>query len=97
MSEWRSGRIEDFFVLQRGFDITQSEAKEGSIPVISSSGFSYYHCEAKVKGPGVVTGRKGRVGPVYFIEEVFGRMTRAYGSKTLKATSQNSYTTSCKI
>lgn len=66
---WTKGRVDDFFVLQRGFDITESSSQEGNIPVISSSGFSYFHSESKVIGPGVVTGRKGRVGPVYYVEE----------------------------
>lgn len=69
LSSWTKGRVDEFFVLQRGFDITEAAASEGNIPVISSSGFSYFHSEAKVSGPGVVTGRKGRVGPVYYIEK----------------------------
>lgn len=69
LSSWKKGRVDEFFVLQRGFDITEAASREGSIPVISSSGFSYFHSESKVPGPGVVTGRKGRVGPVYYIEE----------------------------
>ena len=60
-----------FFVLQRGFDITQKEAVEGDIPVISSSGISYYHNEAKLQPPGVITGRKGSLGDVYYIEIPF--------------------------
>lgn len=68
---WRSGKISDFFILQRGFDLTRDHAVEGPVPVYSSSGVSYYHNEAKVKGPGVVTGRKGKVGQAYFIEEDF--------------------------
>jgi hypothetical protein len=44
---WRTGKVSDFFELQRGFDLTNKKAKEGHIPVISSSGISYYHDEAK--------------------------------------------------
>lgn len=68
---WRSGQVQDFFVLQRGFDLTQRTATEGTTPVYSSSGLAYYHNEPKVKGPGIVTGRKGSVGPVYLVEEDF--------------------------
>jgi type I restriction enzyme S subunit len=56
---------------QRGFDITVAEQSEGEYPVISSSGISSYHSEARVKGPGVVIGRKGTLGGVYFIESDF--------------------------
>jgi len=68
---WSHGQVQDFLVLQRGFDLTQKNALPGKVPVYSSSGLSYFHSEAKVKGPGIVTGRKGSVGPVYFINEDF--------------------------
>lgn len=70
-ADWLSGKVSDFLVLQRGFDLTKKQALNGNIPVYSSSGLAYYHNEAKVKGPGVITGRKGSVGPVYFVEEDF--------------------------
>ena len=68
---WRKGKVSDFFVLQRGFDLTNKHSEDGNIPVISSSGISYYHNEAKVKGPGVITGRKGKVGNVIYHEGDF--------------------------
>ena len=68
---WHHGKIDQFLVLQRGFDLTQKEACEGNIPVVSSSGVSYYHNVAKVQPPGVVTGRKGKLGDVYFIDIPF--------------------------
>ena len=68
---WVHGQIKDFFFLQRGFDLTQKNATDGFIPVYSSSGLAYFHNISKVKGPGIVTGRKGSVGPVYLIEEDF--------------------------
>lgn len=71
LNDWKHGQVKDFFILQRGFDLTHKQSREGTIPVYSSSGVSYYHSEYKVKGPGIVTGRKGSVGPVYFVEEDF--------------------------
>ena len=68
---WTDGRVLDFFKLQRGYDLTKAQSLPGPYPVYSSSGISYRHAEAKVQPPGVVTGRKGSVGPVYFIEEAF--------------------------
>jgi len=64
---WRYGRLDSFLVLQRGFDLTQRQAQEGNVPVVSSSGISYYHNVAKVQPPGVVTGRKGKLGDVYYM------------------------------
>jgi type I restriction enzyme, S subunit len=54
--------------LQRGFDLPSSNRVAGDYPIISSGGISGYHKEAKVKGPGVVTGRYGSIGEVFFIE-----------------------------
>lgn len=65
------GRVGDFFILQRGFDLTEKEAVPGNIPVYSSSGISYFHNRSVVKGPGVVTGRKGKLGRVFYIDSDF--------------------------
>jgi type I restriction enzyme S subunit len=54
--------------LQRGFDITQDQQTEGEYPVISSSGIKSYHAEYKMEGPGVIIGRKGTLGTVFFIK-----------------------------
>jgi type I restriction enzyme S subunit len=64
---WTVGRFDSFSVLQRGFDITKKDQRPGKYPVVSSGGISSYHDESKVKGPGVVIGRKGSLGTVHFI------------------------------
>lgn len=69
--DWKTGQVQDFLFLQRGFDLTAKKAVQGNVPVYSSSGLAYFHNESKVKGPGIVTGRKGSVGPVYLIDEDF--------------------------
>ncbi|MFW5856424.1 MAG: restriction endonuclease subunit S, partial [Planctomycetota bacterium] len=60
--EWHISTVGDEFPLQRGFDITVSGQREGDVPVVSSSGITSYHDTAMVRGPGVVTGRKGKLG-----------------------------------
>lgn len=62
-------RLDDLITLQRGFDITVKEQKSGTVPVISSGGISSYHNEFKVQGPGVVIGRKGTLGKVFYSPE----------------------------
>ena len=69
--EWRSCRLGDVIELKRGYDLPKSERKPGNVPIVSSSGFSDTHGEAKAKGPGVVTGRYGTIGTVYFVEGDF--------------------------
>lgn len=65
---WRVSRLDDFCVLQRGFDVTKTEQVAGNVPVVSSGGIASYHNVAKVKGPGVVVGRKGTLGKVHYVE-----------------------------
>jgi type I restriction enzyme S subunit len=65
---WIVSRFDSLCVLQRGFDITKKEQKPGEIPVISSGGISSYHNLAKVKGPGVIIGRKGTLGTVHYVD-----------------------------
>lgn len=55
-------------MLQRGKDITKSQANDGSVPVISSGGVSFYHDTPFARGPGVLLGRKGSVGNVHFVK-----------------------------
>jgi type I restriction enzyme S subunit len=67
--DWKESRCDAFFVLQRGFDITEKQAVPGPYSVISSSGPAYFHSEAAVQGPVVITGRKGRLGTVFFSDD----------------------------
>ncbi len=62
-------RLDDLIILQRGFDISEKEQITGIVPVISSGGTLSFHNEFKVKGPGVVIGRKGTLGKVYYTAE----------------------------
>lgn len=70
-SEWRELALGDFITLHRGFDLPLQDRAAGSVPVVSSSGISGYHSEPRVSGPGVVTGRYGTIGQVYYIKEDF--------------------------
>ena len=68
-STWRVCDISDLCALQRGHDITEATRELGDIPVYSSSGISYFHSVARLTPPAVITGRKGILGRVYFVEE----------------------------
>jgi type I restriction enzyme S subunit len=57
--------------LKRGYDLPKMERELGNVPLVSSSGVSDTHSVAKVKGPGVITGRYGTIGTVYFVEDDF--------------------------
>ncbi|MBI4663927.1 MAG: restriction endonuclease subunit S [Verrucomicrobia bacterium] len=81
---WRDSKLEDLVFFQRGFDITQSQQREGPYPVISSSGVTSYHDEFKVNGPGVVIGRKGTLGSVHFTAGDYWPHDTTLWSKDLK-------------
>ena len=70
-SEWKEGKLGDFIELKRGYDLPQAQRVAGRFPLVSSSGETDSHHEAKVKGPGVVTGRYGTIGQVFYIAEDF--------------------------
>ena len=55
--------------MQRGFDLpVQERQQDGEIPVFGSNGALDHHNVAKVKGGGVITGRSGTIGNVYYTE-----------------------------
>ncbi|MET9878902.1 restriction endonuclease subunit S [Actinacidiphila glaucinigra] len=68
MSEWTRTTVGDVITLQRGFDITKALQNPGEVPVVSSGGISSYHDVAMTKGPGVVMGRKGTLGKVFYLD-----------------------------
>src|SRR5260370_2038200 len=68
---WVVVPLEDAATLQRGFDLPVQDRLPGQIPVLASNGPVGTHNVARVKGPGVVTGRSGTIGKVQFIEADF--------------------------
>lgn len=80
---WKPSTLQDLVTLQRGFDITKAEQKEGEVPVISSSGFSSWHNEAMVEGPGIIIGRKGSLGTVHYSEIAYWPHDTTLWSKLL--------------
>ena len=57
--------------LRRGHDLSESQRKPGSIPVVSSSGITGFHNAAICDGPGVVTGRYGTLGLAHYVNEPY--------------------------
>lgn len=68
---WNTIPLGDFLTLKRGYDLPNPKRKEGVVPIVSSSGITGLHNQVKVKGPGVVTGRYGTLGEVFFVQEDF--------------------------
>lgn len=74
---WSHVKLGDVLTLKRGYDLPDSNREAGKVPIVSSSGVTGYHSIPKVQGPGVVTGRYGTLGEVYFIEEPFWPLNTA--------------------
>jgi type I restriction enzyme, S subunit len=68
---WVTTKLGDVVTLKRGYDLPSSIRELGDVPVVSSSGVTGQHNVAKVNGPGVVTGRYGTLGEVFFIDKDF--------------------------
>lgn len=71
MQGWASCKLGDVITLQRGFDLPSRVRRDGPVPVVSSSGVTGCHDSARVRGPGVVTGRYGTLGEVFYIRQDF--------------------------
>jgi len=71
MSEWQQTTLGKVLTLQRGYDLPSHQRVSGKYPIVSSSGITDYHNQYKVDPPGVITGRYGTIGEVYYIDERF--------------------------
>jgi len=71
MSEWSQGTLGDMIELKRGYDLPSQARRLGRVPIVSSSGPSGLHDESKVSAPGVVTGRYGTIGQVFYVDSDF--------------------------
>lgn len=71
MSEWKTTELGNVITLKRGYDLPQQKRKTGLIPIFSSSGVSGSHNTAMVKAPGVITGRYGTIGQVFYADTDF--------------------------
>ena len=68
---WTQKPLGQVIELKRGYDLPGRKRSPGPVPVVSSSGTTGSHSESKVLGPGVVTGRYGTLGKVYYILDDF--------------------------
>ncbi len=68
--KWKVERFENIVKFQRGFDLPVQERNQvGNINVFGSNGILSRHDIAKVKAPGIITGRSGTLGSVFYTFE----------------------------
>ncbi|MFL1404578.1 restriction endonuclease subunit S [Marinobacter sp. M1N3S26] len=79
---WECSSLKEFIELAYGKALKKSERKPGPYPVYGSSGEVGTHSEPLVKGPGIILGRKGNVGSVFWTEDDFYPIDTVYYVKT---------------
>ncbi len=68
---WEVKKLEDVLSLEYGKSLTSINRKNGDVPVYASSGLVGYHNEKLVDGPGIIVGRAGIPGSVYWSQTDF--------------------------
>lgn len=81
---WECKAFECALILQRGFDLPIQAREDGDVPIYGSTGINGFHNKAKVPGPGVVTGRSGTLGEVYYVAGDFWPLNTALWVKEFK-------------
>ena len=70
-AKWSVMPLGNFATLQRGADLAVQDRGSGSIPVYGSNGVLGTHAQPLCSGPGVITGRSGSIGRVYFADRPY--------------------------
>ena len=75
---WERTELGSIGQLKYGKALKAEYRIEGEFPVYGSSGVIGTHDEAHVQGPGIIVGRKGNVGSVYWSDESFCAIDTVY-------------------
>lgn len=68
---WEVRSLGKVIELAYGKSLPERERTEGVFPVYGSGGIAGTHDKYLIKGPGIIVGRKGTVGSIYFVKEHF--------------------------
>lgn len=71
MSKWIQTQLGALVTFQRGYDLPKRLRKFGNTPIFGSAGIIDYHSVAKEIAPGIVTGRYGTIGELFYSTEDF--------------------------
>jgi len=81
---WRKVKLGEWIELKYGFGLPEEKRIKGDIPVYGSSGIVGYHKKPAVNTQGIIIGRKGNVGAVYFSSGPFYPIDTVYFIDSLK-------------
>lgn len=68
---WEVKKLGDVIELAYGKALKHEERAGGSVPVFGSSGIIGFHDKPLANGPGIIVGRKGNVGSVFWTDDDF--------------------------
>ncbi|PAO35265.1 hypothetical protein BST50_06430 [Vibrio vulnificus] len=68
---WEVKQLKDILELAYGKALKKTDRVDGDVPVYGSGGLTGYHNQSLVEGPGIIVGRKGTVGSVYWEPKAF--------------------------
>lgn len=80
--DWEDGTLDQLIDLKYGKALKQEDRSGSGYPVVASSGIVGFHNDYLVKGPGIVIGRKGTLGKVYFMKDNFYPIDTSYFIQT---------------
>ena len=79
---WEVVKLGQRIELSYGKGLTKSAREEGDVPVFGSSGVVGWHNQSIVDGPGIIVGRKGNVGSVFWSDTPFYPIDTVFYVKT---------------
>lgn len=75
---WKRKKVNDVLELNYGKGLKADNRIEGEFPVYGSSGIVGYHNQSLVSNPGIIVGRKGNVGSVFWAFDDFFPIDTVY-------------------
>jgi type I restriction enzyme S subunit len=84
VNNWKETTLGEVVEFQRGFDLPVQNRTHGEYPLIVSNGIEGFVNEYKVNGPGVITGRSGTLGKVFFVKENYWPLNTTLWIKDFK-------------
>jgi len=78
MSEWKEFKLGALILLSYGKGLKVENRIFGKVPVYSSAGLSGYHNEPLTNSAGLIIGRKGTIGKIFYSAQPFWCIDTAY-------------------
>jgi len=76
--KWQTTNLGSIVKFSYGKGLPEEKRKDGNVPVYGSSGIIGFHEKALITGPGIIIGRKGNVGSVFFENNNFYPIDTVY-------------------